>query len=109
LNHDGTNVSWYDFEKSPGWSSNPSRAAIAGGTWRWPTRDDYNKMVPGFCTLKQALGNGVIDRGSYWTKTETQNSSPLVYNLVFNGGGSYTTSNYKSNRNYYFVRAVLAF
>ena len=75
LNHDGTDVSWYDFEKSPGWSSNPSRAAIAGGTWRWPTKADYDKMVPGFCTLTQSLGNGVIDRGSYWTKTETQNSS----------------------------------
>ena len=109
LNHDGTNVNWFDFKSSPGWSSNPSRAAIAGGTWRWPTKADYDKMVPGFCTLKQALGNGVIDRGSYWTKTETQNSSPLAYCLIFDGRGSYTTSIYKTNIGYCFVRAVLAF
>ena len=109
LNHDGTNVNWYDFKMSPGWSSNPSRAAIAGGTWRWPTKADYDKMVPGFCTLKQALGNGVIDRGSYWTKTEVQNSSPLAYCLIFDGRGSYTTSYSKSNIGYCFVRAVLAF
>ena len=109
LTHDGTDVSWYDFEKSPGWSSNPSRAAIAGGTWRWPTRDDYDKMVPGFCTLKQALGNGVIDRGSYWTKTETQNSSPLAYNLSFDGRFTVMRSVTKSYKRYYFVRAVLAF
>ena len=109
LNHDGTNVNWYHFKMSPGWSSNPSRAAIAGGTWRWPTKADYDKMVPGFCTLKQALGNGVIDRGSYWTKTEVQNSSPLAYCLIFDGRGSYTTSYSKSNIGYCFVRAVLAF
>ena len=109
LNHDGTNVSWNDFEKSPGWSSNPSHAAIAGGTWRWPTKADYDKMAPGFCTLKQALGNGVIDRGSYWTKTENQNSSTLAYTLSFNGEWSYTRSSYKTNSLYYFVRAVLAF
>lgn len=109
LNHDGTDVSWYDFEKSPGWSSNPSRAAIAGGTWRWPTRDDYNKMVPGFCTLTQSLGNGVIDRGSYWTKTETQNSSSLAYSLNYIGEFSYMKSSYKTNMGFYFVRAVLAF
>jgi len=109
LNHDGTNVTWDDFEKSPGWSSNPSRAAIAGGTWRWPTKADYDKMVPGFCTLTQPLGNGVIDRGSYWTKTEDQNISTLAYSLNFNGEFSYTRSSDKSNMGYYFVRAVLAF
>ena len=109
LNHDGTDVSWYDFEKSPGWSSNPSRAAIAGGTWRWPTKADYDKMVPGFCTLTQSLGNGVIDRGSYWTKTETQNSSSLAYSLNFIGEFSYMKSSYKTNMGFYFVRAVLAF
>ena len=109
LNHDGTDVSWYDFEKSPGWSSNPSRAAIAGGTWRWPTKADYDKMVPGFCTLTQSLGNGVIDRGSYWTKTETQNSSSLAYSLNYIGEFSYMKSSYKTNMGFYFVRAVLAF
>ena len=109
LNHDGTDVSWYDFEKSPGWSSNPSRAAIAGGTWRWPTKADYDKMVPGFCTLTQSLGNGVIDRGSYWTKTETQNSSSLAYSLNYIGELSYMKSSYKTNMGFYFVRAVLAF
>ena len=109
LDHDGTNVSWYDFEKSPGWSSNPSRAAIAGGTWRWPTKADYDKMVPGFCTLTQSLGNGVIDRGSYWTKTETQNSSSLAYSLNYIGEFSYMKSSYKTNMGFYFVRAVLAF
>ena len=109
LDHDGTNVSWYDFEKSPGWSSNPSRAAIAGGTWRWPTRADYNKMVPGFCTLKQPLGNGVIDRGTYWTISETRKNSPYVYSLNFNGEFSYTKTSDKASSGYYFVRAVLAF
>jgi uncharacterized protein YjdB len=109
LNHDGTNVSWYDFEKSPGWSSNPSRAAIAGGTWRWPTRADYNKMVPGFCTLTQPLGNGVIDRGTYWTISETRKNSPYVYSLNFNGEFSYTKTSDKASSGYYFVRAVLAF
>ena len=102
-------TSWNAFNSNPGWSSTPSRAAISGGTWRWPTKTDFDNMLAGFRTLP-TTGNGVTSDDSpvYWSSTEY--AAGRAWLLGFNGSSSGVYDGSKVNfSSRYYVRAVLAF
>ena len=101
--------SWNAFAANPGWNSTVNRAAISGGTWRWPTKTDFDNMLAGFQTLPNT-GNGVTsdDYPSYWSSTEGDALS--AWGLYFLGSDSGVGDGVKDDdgSNLY-VRAVLAF
>ena len=101
-------TSWNAFAANPGWNSTPNRAAISGGTWRWPTKTDFNNMLAGFKTLS-TTGNGVTsDYPFYWSSTEFDASFAWV--LGFSGSDSRVFNDDKDDSNSDgYVRAVLAF
>ncbi len=100
-------TSWNGFAANPGWNSTPSRAAISGGTWRWPTKTDFENMLPRLKTLSPS-GNGIIDSSDYWSSTE--NGAYNAWFLLFAGSSSGVYDDRKdSYTSYSCVRAVLAF
>ena len=100
-------TSWNAFNTNPGWTSTPNRPAISGGTWRWPTKDDFDNMVAAFMTLPRD-DNGIIDVGYYWSSTEYPPYANLAWSLYFAGARNVSASN-KDDGNYSRVRAVFAF
>ncbi len=109
LTNDATGVSWNAFNSNPGWNSTPSRDAISGATWQWPTKTDFNNMVGHLQTLSIS-GNGVFRDGFsvYWGITEADANHASA--LSFGGSNSLVYDGHKANVNsVYFVRAVLAF
>lgn len=102
-------TSWNAFNSNPGWNSTPSRDAISGATWQWPTKTDFDNMLPQLQTLATS-DNGVFPDGSsfYWSSTESGASD--AYYLFFYGSDSEVDligKNYV--RDWFYVRAVLAF
>ena len=103
-------TSWNVFATSPGWGSTPDRDAISGGTWRWPTKTDFDNILPQMKTL-HFVGSGIISEGFYWSLTEfPDNQTERAMGLYFKGDESRVYDRSKTNDmpNYY-VRAVLAF
>ena len=104
-------TSWNAFNTSPGWANPPSRTAITGGTWRWPSKTDLDNMLAGFGTLS-ATDNGVTsnDAPSYWSCTafDTYNAWSLDFSPPFylNVSSASPKDSPLSSR---YVRAVLAF
>ena len=102
-------TSWNAFAANPGWTSTPNRAAISGGTWRWPTNTDFDNMLDAFKTLP-TTGNGVTsdDNPRYWASTEFDADN--AWGLGFSGStSSVRLGNKGSNYSYFYVLAVLAF
>ena len=111
LTHDaGDGTSWNAFNSNPTWSSTPTRDAISGGTWRWPTKTDFDNILPQMKTLPY-VGGGIISEGFYWSDTEySVNPTERAMGLYFNGPNSGVYDRAKTNEmNNYRVRAVLAF
>lgn len=101
-------TSWNAFNSNPGWNSTPSRDAISGATWQWPTRTDFVNMLGHLQTLSTS-GNGVFPDGdsSYWSSTEFYDAY-YAYYLAFHGSNSHVDNSYK-DLSHSCVRAVLAF
>ena len=106
----GDGTSWNAFNSNPTWSSTPTRDAISGGTWRWPTKTDFDNILPQMKTLPY-VGGGIISEGFYWSDTEySVNPTERAMGLYFNGPNSGVYDRAKTNEmNNYRVRAVLAF
>ena len=103
-------TSWNVFATRPGWGSTPDRDAISGGTWRWPTKTDFDNILPQMKTL-HFVGSGIISEGFYWSLTEfPDNQTERAMGLYFKGDESRVYDRTKTNNmaNYY-VRAVLEF
>jgi hypothetical protein len=102
-------TSWNAFNSNPGWNRTPSRDAISGATWQWPTRTDFVNMLGHLETLSTS-DNGVFPDGYsyYWSSTE--DGAKYAYYLLFGGSHSAVGSGGKDNSSSdYYVRAVLAF
>ncbi len=96
-------TSWNAFN----WNSTPSRDAISGAHWQWPTMTDFVNMVGHLRTLSTS-GNGVFPDGLsvYWSSTEY--AAYGAYTLFFSDSFIGVEGSSKDYSLYY-VRAVLAF
>jgi hypothetical protein len=110
LTNDGASgTSWNAFDANPGWNTPPIRDAIDGGTWRWPSKTDFDNMLAGFQTLPET-GNSITsdDNPLYWASTEFETTD--AWNLLFKGSHSNVDfSNKNDDYSDYYVRAVFAF
>ena len=87
--------------------------AVSGGTWTLASKDDWDNMINaagGYNALRDGfsgVGGTNIQKGQYWTSTESSNYSgaSMVLNFGTNDGG-YFIALYEDAYN---VRACLAF
>ena len=98
-------------------------AAILGGTWRLPTKADWENMflackkdgdatsatadmkIAGFKEKISSAGTGFTDGHTYWTSTD----SPSAFCIIFSDPDQVSFQNGQYKMNEYKVRAVLAF
>ena len=93
---------------TPKWMNDAKPAAIAGGTWRWPSMTDFDNMLTQLQTLPSD-GGGIIDPYQYWSTTESDyTDNEYVYALNFEGQVSFIARNARKN-GFRHVRAVLAY
>ena len=103
------NCDWADSYSAttPKWKNDAKPADIPGGTWRWPSKTDFDNMLPQLQTLPTD-GGGIIDSVDYWSTTEDGLVSSLAWYLQFSGPNSHMNSSDKYGYSCY-LRAVLAF
>ncbi len=87
-----------------------SLTAVSGGSWRLPSKDDWQNILStdGLGTMLAAAGGTALGT-YYWTSTlpEDMSSTTNAYRLVLSGGMATFESTAKDGGNN--VRAVLAF
>lgn len=89
-----------------------SMAAVAGGTWRLPLKDDWNDMVAGcggaagFISKYNATGVTFDTSKNYWLSDYDSSTGRFYYTWYFVNEFSFKTDD-GSNKNYYL--GVLAF
>ena len=83
-----------DFDEYKSWDTfvencpYPTRDPISGGTWRWPSKEDFETILPALKTLPEN-NNGIIEKGKYMSSTPLNSSHSGNWNLYFKGPDSY--------------------